>query len=119
MLPERAPYKRMTLTRFISKPFSIRCADPSDLGSLIDLENEDCCDVKYKYSPETIERLLNDSLGSIFVITEINDTITGAIYTQRISNAKILKSCLWETETRVQSQSVKYSSNTSNFCEFK
>src|SRR3990167_9156447 len=94
LLPEKAPYKRMSLTRFVTKPFSIRLANQLDADSLVALEQKSA--TFHKFSIGQITLLLSERVGMNFVL-ESNGTICGSIYSQCVPNLQSIDSISWET----------------------
>ena len=97
MFPKRMPYKRMTLARFVKRPFTIRTAASTDMDELVEMESvsDQTC------REQTTARMENSSRQFVLVM---NRSIVGAVYTQRIESTARLDDTTSSKERDISNQ---------------
>jgi acyl transferase domain-containing protein len=89
--PVVLPYCRITLNHFERRPYRVRLARPSDLPSLLRLE-EACWPQQMRTSREELQRRIGaHNLGQW--VLEMDGAIVGAVYSQRIADVEPLRRC--------------------------
>ncbi|MFP2957514.1 GNAT family N-acetyltransferase [Myxococcus sp. 1LA] len=93
--PRTLSFTRMTLTQFEKRPYRIRWARPGDLPALERLERE-CWDAELR-APDAVLKARIEKHPQGQLVLELDGQVVGAIYSQRISDDRVLRNATAET----------------------